>query len=300
MMDKATCKDSESLRTLLGLAATKEKPVDECPPPEVFMAFIDERLPKAQHQRFLSHLNQCEHCYQEWLDVSLALEESQTADISVPAGKKSWWSRVREFCRFRPWLPPLTTAVALTFAVMAVILYRPVDNRPTSELVALVMEQPGIESALKRLPLSSHAPFAFSDTGQDLAKQAFSAGFREALQYFDKASVVQYGDQGQGKQQSWQHQPWRDYYQLGQWALLTWLLTQSEGVTAEKWREFDRYCIDFIERFEKMPEDPAAKRALGSLREMHGFMQVLSQHPDSAQQSRLARKLKLTIQQWLS
>ncbi len=300
MNDKTHCKDDERLGTLLGLAATKTEPMDECPPPELLNAFINESLPKTRRQRFLSHLNQCDSCYQEWLTLSLALEEARPEDSSVRERAPSWWQRVREFFRFRSWLPPLTTAVALSLIVMAVIVYMPSEQPlPASELVALVKGRPGIERALEQLPRSSSAPFAFSDTRRDPSKQAFTMGFNEVLAHFDQSSMAVYREQTQETSDSWQDNLLRDYYQLGQWMLLTLLLAQSDEIDTETWQTFDRYCISFIDRFEKSSRDPAAERTLTSLREIHNLLHRLSQRPDPIQQARLARKLKLTIQQWL-
>ncbi len=300
MIDKTRCKDDERLGTLLGLAATKTEPVDDCPPPEVLEAFVNEGLPESRRRRFLSHLNQCEPCYREWLTLSLALEEAGPEEAKRLRPAPSWWRRVRDFCRFRPWLPPLTTAVALSLVVMAVVIYRPSGpSLPAAELVALVKGQPGIERALDRLPHPSAAPFAFGDTPPDPGRQAFTMGFEEALAHFDQSFLTLNQNRLGKASDSWQGDLLRDYYHLGQWMLLTLLLAQSDAVATDTWRTFDRYCTAFIERFGKAAHDSGAARLVSSLEEIHGLLQDLARRPDPARQARLVRKLKLTIEQWL-
>ena len=69
--------DNEQLVALVGLAATKQRrqPIS-CPSDEELAELIDNQLDHKQRTIMLSHLNQCNDCYQLWLETtSLLLEE---------------------------------------------------------------------------------------------------------------------------------------------------------------------------------------------------------------------------------
>ncbi len=291
-MTESTCKEDERFAALLGLAATKPEPDDACPEPEMLAAFIENRLPKSRRQQVLSHLDRCEHCYQEWLEVSLSLEEARPAE--QPVRKPAWWQRLRESLRPRPWLVPLTAAVAMTLAVLAVVIQKPAAPvwQP-QQLAELVRQHTGIEQTLARLPQANTA-FAFSDTNEDPARRAFIAGLRDAQRWLGTGEPLVSVDDG-----DWRQSAWRDYYHLGQWMLLAWTLANSDPVSAEEWRVFDRHCLALIDRFQRRPEGPARDRLLTSLQEVHGLMSSLADRPDPVAQARLARKLQQIIRQWL-
>ncbi len=69
--------ENAQLVALVGLAATKQhrQPIS-CPSDEELAELIDNQLDHKQRTIMLSHLNQCNDCYQLWLETtSLLLEE---------------------------------------------------------------------------------------------------------------------------------------------------------------------------------------------------------------------------------
>lgn len=295
MTEKTACKEEERLAVLLGLAAGKPKPADRCPSPEQLSAFIDGRLSAPKRKAIIAHLNGCERCYQEWLEVALAITEMQP--VAAPSRKRSWWQLLREAWHDRPWMIPLTAALAMSLVVMAIVIQTPSQEAwQMPQLAALVRNHPGLDQALAALPQDlGDSTFAFSDTPQNLAKQAFSEGFQQARSWFDGAG----GSSVLEPPESWQRSPWADYYDLGQWAFLTWVLAQVNGVSAQEWQVFNRHCQNLIMRFKQKPEEPITGQVLASLLEIHALLGELARQSDPAQQIRLARRLQLTIQQFL-
>lgn len=292
--EKTAWIEDERLIALLGLAAGKPQLEDQCPPAEQFSAFIDGRLFPPEQRRIIAHLNACERCYQEWLEAALVLFEMQPKAAS--SQKRSWWQRLQALWRTRPWMIPLTAALAMSLAVMAIVIQKPSQETwQISQLAAMVRNHPGLDPALAALSQDLESlSFAFSDIPQNPAKQAFTAGFRQAWSWFD-------GTASSDSTKAWQQRSsWRDYYDLGQWAFLTWLLAQTEGVSAEEWQVFARHCQSLITRFEQQPEGPTTDQVLASLREIYPMLDALARQPDFAQQVRLGRRLRLTIQQFLS
>ncbi len=281
----------EQLIALLGLAAGKAQPQDPCPTAEQLSAFIEGQLSSPQRKAILAHLNACEQCYREWLDAALALSELPQA-----TPRQSWWHKLSQAWRRRPWMMPLTAALAMSLVIMAIVIPKPAQETwQISQLAAMVSHHPGLDQALAALPQELEgANLAFSDTPQNPAKQAFAAGFQQARRWFDTTPETA------RPAESWQGSPWQDYYDLGQWAFLTWVLAQTEGVNAEEWRVFERHCQTLIARFAQKPEKPMVAQVLAALREIHPILGTLAKQPDPAQQIRLVRRLRLTVQQFLS
>ncbi|GAB6067130.1 hypothetical protein JCM13664_04480 [Methylothermus subterraneus] len=292
--EKTAWIEDERLAARLGLAASKAKRQDPCPPAEQLSAFIDGRLSLPERRAILAHLNACEPCYQAWLEAALALSELP----SQAPPKRAWWQTLQEVWRARPWMLPLTAALAVSFAVLAVVMQKPAPEiEPIPQLAAVVRHHPGLDQALAALPQELESTgFAFSDTPQDLAKQAFAAGFSEARRWFDGAQPAE----AVGPAQKWQRPPGRDYYDLGQWAFLTWALAQAENVRAEEWQAFARHGQSLIARFAQHPKEPQATQVLDALREIHAALDALAQRPDPALQVRLVRTLRSTVHQFLS
>ena len=75
--------DNERLIALIGLAATKQnnQPA-HCPSDEQLAELIDNTLNHRQRTTLLRHLNQCNDCYQLWLETtSLLLEEKDLIEV---------------------------------------------------------------------------------------------------------------------------------------------------------------------------------------------------------------------------
>jgi hypothetical protein len=289
----AQIQPDEQLIALLGLAARKPQPQGLCPTEEQLSAFIDGRLSLPQRKAILAHLNACEQCYREWLEAALILSELPQA-----TPKQSWWHKLSQAWRGRPWIMPLAAALACLAVVVIVTPLKPAQETwQISQLAAMVSHHPGLDQALAALPRELESTnLAFSDTPQNPAKQAFAAGFQQARHWFDGT----YTAEAAKPAEAWQGSPWQDYYDLGQWAFLTWVLAQTEGVNAEEWRLFERYCQTLIARFAQKSQDPMVAQVLAALREIHAVLGTLAQQPDPAQQVRLVRKLRLTVQQFLS
>lgn len=288
--DKTPWIEDERPAALLGLAAGKAQPPAQCPPAEQLAAFIDGRLSVPARKAIMAHLNACEQCYREWLEAALALDERQPKE----APRRTWWQQLQEIWRSRPWALPLAAALAMSLAVLAIVIPKPArEPWQIPQLAAVVRQHPGLDQALAALPEElGETGFAFSDTPQSLAREAFSAGFHGARRWFDGTRPAE----AVGAAQRWQRSPWRDYYDLGQWTFLAWALAQTGNVSAEEWQAFERYCQTLITRFERQPKEPTAAQVLAALREIHSVLGDLARHPDPALQIRLARRLRLTAQ----
>ncbi len=284
-------KEDERFAALLGLAASRPEPVEKCPEPELLSAFIENRLSESQHREILDHLDRCECCYREWLAVSLSLEEIQPAGET--GGKPPWWQRWRARLLLRPWLTPLTTAVAMTLAVLAVVNQKPASPEwQPRRLAALVENHTGTRQILAQLPQSGSI-FAFGATEADPARKAFAAGLRDAQRWLGKETIVTVDTE------NWQESAWKDYYHLGQWALLAWTLANSDAVSPAEWRAFERHCLALIDRFQRQTAESPPDQLLAELRELHTLLNDLASHPDPVAQTRLVRQLRKLIQQWL-
>lgn len=290
MTEKIACKE-DHLAVLLGLAAGKSQPKGPCPSPEQLAACIDGRLASPKRKAIVAHLNACERCYREWLEAALAVTEMQPQ----VSRQQSWWQWLQGAWPARPWMIPLTAALAMALAVMAIVIQKPSpEGWQIPQLAGLVRNHPGLDQTLTALSKDlGDLPFAFSDTPQDPAKQAFLQGFQQARHWFDGAGSAS------ALEPAWQRSPWADYYDLGQWAFLAWTLAQVEGVSAEEWQAFAHYCQNLITRFEHQPKAPITEQVLASLREIRPLLGELAQQPDPIQTTRLARRLQLTIQQFL-
>jgi hypothetical protein len=76
--------DDERLVALFGLAASKRQQSQllPCPSDEQLAELIDDSLNHKQRTTMLSHLNQCNECYQLWLETSsLLLEEKDLIEV---------------------------------------------------------------------------------------------------------------------------------------------------------------------------------------------------------------------------
>ncbi len=294
MTEEIACKEEERLVVMLGLAAGKPQPADQCPPAEQLSAFIDGRLSSPKRKAIMVHLNSCEQCYREWLEAALAITEMQP---QAAPSQRPWWQLLRQAWHGRPWMIPLTAALAMSLVVIAIVIQTPSQEAwQIPQLAALVRNHPGVDQALAALPRDlGNSTFAFSDTPQNLAKQAFSQGFQQARSWFDGAE----GSSVLEPPEPWQRSSWADYYDLGQWAFLTWMLAQVEGVSAEEWQVVSHHCQNLITRFEQKPKEPITEQVLASLLEIHALLGDLAQRSDPAQKIRLARRLQLTIQQFL-
>ncbi len=83
MNNAANISDNERLVALIGLAATQQNnQTFTCPSDEQLAALIDNQLDLRQRTTMLGHLNQCNDCYQLWLETSsLLLEEKDLIEL---------------------------------------------------------------------------------------------------------------------------------------------------------------------------------------------------------------------------
>lgn len=288
--EKTVTMREEQMLALLGLAASQSKSTEACPPPEQLAAFIDGHLSSTQRREMLAHLNRCEQCYQEWLKTALAVAELEPKPAPTQAQK--WWQKLAKTWR-APWTLPLAAAVAASFAIAIVVIQKPSEQAwPAPELAAVVQNYPDLKQAERAFPEIAPLAFAFSQTPQDPAKQALAAGVQAARHWLGGSNMPQ--------EDQWLRSPWRDYYDLGQWAFLTWALAQAEGVLPREWQVFERYCQNLILRFERHTGEPAAYKIRVWLQETHVLLNSLANHPDPAQAARLARRIQTTLPQFLT
>ncbi len=75
--------DNERLIALIGLAAAKKNShLSPCPSDEKIAELVDNSLGHKQRTMLLGHLNQCNECYQLWLETSaLLLEEKDLIEV---------------------------------------------------------------------------------------------------------------------------------------------------------------------------------------------------------------------------
>ncbi len=279
--------EQERMLVLLGLAGSKPKPSASCPQAEQLSAFIDGRLSGSQRQAILAHLNSCEPCYQEWLSAALAAAELKPEP--TPSRWQKGWQKFIESCR-APWTLPLAAALTASLVIAAIVIQKPTEEIKLPELYATVKSHAGLEQALPAFSQAQTPALAFSESPQEAAKQAFAAGMQTVRHWLEGIGTLE--------EAKWPQSSWRDYYDLGQWALLTLALARAEGVPPREWQIFERHCQSLIRRFERRTE-PTAQEVLPWLREAHALLQDLVNRPDPTQAARLARSLQLKIQQFL-
>ncbi len=83
MNNAVNISDNERLVALFGLAAVQQDSQSlTCPSDEQLAALIDNQLDQKHRTTMLGHLNQCNDCYQLWLETStLLLEEKDLIEL---------------------------------------------------------------------------------------------------------------------------------------------------------------------------------------------------------------------------
>jgi len=110
---------SERGVALLGIAThqTQSSPITECISDEEIVSFVSHKVTKKQRQKIFAHLNRCSKCYNNWLETaSCVMQESSST-------RNRWWN-----FQLPMWQPLITTSVAVTILIVAVINFLPSNS----------------------------------------------------------------------------------------------------------------------------------------------------------------------------
>ena len=110
---------SERGVALLGIAThqAQSSATTECISDEEIVSFVSHNVTKKQRNKIFAHLNGCSKCYNSWLDTaSCVMPESSST-------RHSWWN-----FQLPMWQPLITTSVAVTILIVAVINFLPSNS----------------------------------------------------------------------------------------------------------------------------------------------------------------------------
>jgi hypothetical protein len=140
---------SERGVALLGIAThqAQSSATTECISDEEIVSFVSHKVTKKQRQKIFAHFNRCSKCYNNWLETaSCVMQESS----STP---NRWWN-----FQLPMWQPLITTSVAVTILIVAVINFLPSNS---------INQDIGLVNNLN-----------FNNENHSSASQAFKAGIK--------------------------------------------------------------------------------------------------------------------------
>ncbi len=110
---------SERGVALLGIATHQAQSLvtTECISDEEIASFVSHNVTKKQRQKIFAHLNRCSKCYDSWLETASCM-------MQEPASTRNrWWN-----FQLPMWQPLITTSVAVTILIVAVINFLPSNS----------------------------------------------------------------------------------------------------------------------------------------------------------------------------
>jgi hypothetical protein len=304
MNDKGFPEQQEREMALLGLAATDTPMVTRCPSEETLARFIEGGLTGQGRETMLAHLNRCASCYHHWLQAASLLNGGERAALA-PARNGSL-ARVRQ--SLQPWWTgwKLIVPVAATAAfAYAMILWMPPSLNLNDQIdlayAAVHAENPAPPEAAQRalppLPWEG-AALAFSESHPSAPRQAFGAGLwagRQAL-LSAKAAEAPPAFLSPPEGIGWPNTAWADYYALGRWTVLVWMLAKQEDIPG--WQPHPTLLDGLRVRLsERVSAEEEARQAVNALSRIQPLLAALAHEANTPRRDELRRTLEITMQE---
>lgn len=304
MNDKRSPEKQEREMVLLGLAATDTPTVMSCPSEETLARFIEGTLAGQGRETLLAHLNRCASCYHHWLEAASLLNGGERA--ALPPARSG--SPARAWQSVRPWwtgwklIVPVAATAAFAYTVILWWPPSPDLNDQIDLAYAAVRAEntPPREAAQRALPPLpwEGAALAFGGSHPSAPRQAFGAGLwagRQALLSAEAreappAFLSPPGGAG------WPNTAWADYYALGRWMVLGWMLATQEEVP--DWRPHPGLLDDLRARLsERVSVEEEARQAVNALSRLQPLLAALAHEADAPRREELRRTLEITMQE---
>lgn len=302
MNDKRSPEKQERELALLSLAATDTPRVMSCPSEEALARFIEGALTGQGRATLLAHLNRCASCYHHWLEAASLLEAGERA--ALPPVQSGLSARAWHY--LRPWLTgwkfivPLAATAAFAYTV---ILWMPPDlNAQIDRAYAAVQAEntaprEAVQGALPPLPWEG-AALAFSGSHPSAPRQAFGAGLWAGRQALSSAEAREAPPAflsppaGAG----WPNTAWADYYALGRWMVLGWMLVTQEDVP--DWQPHPGLLDGLRARLsERVSIEQEAQQAVSALSRLQPLLAALAHEANAPRREELRRALEITMQE---
>lgn len=304
MNDKTFTEKQEREMALLGLAATDTPMVMICPSDETLARFIEGALTGQGRETMLAHLNRCASCYRHWLEAASLLNGGERA--AIPRAQSG--SPARAWQSLRPWwtgwkiMVPVAATAVFAYAVILWMPLSPDLNAQIDRAYAAVHAEntPPREAAQRALPPLpwEGAALAFGGSHPSAPRQAFGAGLwagRQALLSADAregppAFLSPPGGVG------WPNTAWADYYALGRWMVLGWMLATHENVP--DWQPHPGLLDGLRARLaERVAVEEEARRAVNALSRLQPQLAALAHEANAPRREELRRALEITMQE---
>lgn len=288
---------------LLGLVATDTPMVMSCPSEESLARFVEGTLTGQGRETMLAHLNRCAPCYHHWLEAASLLNGGERAALSpAPSG-----SPARAWQSLRPWLTgwKLIVPVAATAAfAYAVILWLPPSSDLNDQIdlayAAVQAENiPPREAAQRALPPLpwEGAALAFGEPHPSAPRQAFGAGLWAGRQVLSaEAAEAPAAFLSPPGEIGWPDTAWADYYALGRWTVLVWMLAMQEDVPDGQPHPG---LLDGLRARlnERVSVEEEARRAVNALSRLQPLLAALRPEANAPRRDELRRALEITMQE---
>ncbi len=110
---------SERGVALLGIAThqAQSSATTECISDEEIVSFVSHKVTKKQRQKIFAHFNRCSKCYNNWLETASCVMQEPSST------RNRWWN-----FQLPMWQPLITTSVAVTILIVAVINFLPSNS----------------------------------------------------------------------------------------------------------------------------------------------------------------------------
>jgi hypothetical protein len=252
----------------------------------------------------LAHLNHCASCYHRWLEAASLLHDGErTALPPAPSG-----SPARAWQYLQPWwtgwklIVPVAAIAAFAYTVILWLPPSPDLNAQIDLTYAAVHAEntPSREAAQRALPPlpGEGAALAFSRSHPSAPRQAFGAGLwagRQALLSAEAAEAPPAFLSTPGGV-GWPNTAWADYYALGRWMVLGWMLATQEDVP--DWQLHPGLLDGLRARLsERVSVEEEARRAVNALSRLQPLLAALAHEADASRRDEFRRALEITMQE---
>ncbi|MEE9345629.1 MAG: hypothetical protein V3U88_08480 [Methylococcales bacterium] len=287
---------------LLGIAATKKSPDQECPPENIMSAFIEDHLDSEMRTKMLAHVNQCEDCYFTWEQTSLFLAQHQ-----VKVAELIKTPKVGILQRLKSWLDSgFSWQVALPGLSLAALAIAMVVNLPDSDTgfsdpsiaATKALDADTLARKINQFPVPwKDQRFGFNKSAYTAPAKAFGVGLwdvRRSLINSDEPLPVQLESE---PAINWRNSAYHDYYAYGQWALDAWLLAKAKHVKPQQWAVL-KQSLQTLETGLKQRQqfEPEATIALKNIGTIKTSLDRLSQKVHPSLQTALLRDIEHGVQ----